>query len=245
LRAAVVALAALALAWLVTAATDEGGISWGERAGRALPLTPGCAAIGTWAALAGSLARGEVRALEALGRSPAQIAASAVLGACAVGFAAAVAIAASHSVDVRGFYPTAARASAWQWEGDAFVNHARGIRVDKEGAPESQPREPAAGMAAIPPGGRAAAALASAAAGLALPMLLAEAMLARRPSRRQAPRRDREGTAALSAALAVSAVAASIILFQAAAARRSPAMVGAIPPALLLAFAARRYRFAA
>src|SRR6516225_7575407 len=79
LRAAVVAVAALALAWLVTAATDEGGISWGERAGRALPLTPGCAAIGVWAALAPSVARGEVRALEALGRSPAQIGAAAVL----------------------------------------------------------------------------------------------------------------------------------------------------------------------
>jgi hypothetical protein len=168
-----------------------------------------------------------------------------VLGACAVGVAAAVAIAAAHSVDVRGFYPTAARASTWQWEGDTFVDHARGIRVDKEGAPERQPREPSASLAAIPSGGRAAAALASAAAGLAMPMLLAEAMLARRPSRRQAPRRDRDRTPVFSAALAVSAVAASIVLFQAAAARRSPAMMGAIPPALLLAFAAHRYRLTA
>jgi hypothetical protein len=186
-----------------------------------------------------------VRALEALGRSPAQIGAAAVLGACSVGLAAALAIAALHSVDVRGFYPTAARATAWQWEGDAFVDHARGIRVDPEGAPERQPREPAAGLASIPSGGRAAAALASAAAGLALPMLLAEAMLARRPSRRRAPRRDRMGTPVLTVALAVTAVAASIILFQASAAHRAPALMGAVPPLALLAFAARRYRFAA
>ena len=45
-RSAVVAGLALGLAWLVTAATDEGGVSWGERAGRTLPLAPACAAIG-------------------------------------------------------------------------------------------------------------------------------------------------------------------------------------------------------
>ncbi len=236
LRASLFALVTLALAWLVTAATDEGGVSWGERAGRALPLTPGCAAIGAWAALAPALARGGESSLEALGRSPAQTAAAAVLGASAVGLVAAIAIATVRPVDVRGFYPTAARASAWKWEGDAFVDRVRGSRVGQDGAPERQPREPAAALAGLPPGGRSAAALAMAAAGVALPMLMARTMFARRIS----PRRTRREAA--EAIAAAAAIAASIVLFQAAAARRLPALLGALPPALLLAFAVRRYR---
>src|ERR1700722_9478623 len=79
-RASLAAARARGLAWLVTAATDEGGVAWGERAGRTLPLAPLCAAVGAWAALAPVMARGEAAALGALGRSPAQIAAAAVGG---------------------------------------------------------------------------------------------------------------------------------------------------------------------
>ena len=39
-RAALTTVLTLGLAWLVTAATDEGGVAWGERAGRTLPLAP-------------------------------------------------------------------------------------------------------------------------------------------------------------------------------------------------------------
>src|SRR5260221_5419738 len=88
-RAAMIALLALALAWLVTAATDEGGVPWGERAGRTLPLAPLCAAIGAWGALAAVRARGEALALEALGRSPGGITAAAVGGRAGVGLVAA------------------------------------------------------------------------------------------------------------------------------------------------------------
>src|ERR1700722_19834927 len=79
-RAALAATLALGLSWLVTAATDEGSVAWGERAGRTLPLAPLCAAVGAWVALAPVMARGETVALGALGRSRAQIAAAAVVG---------------------------------------------------------------------------------------------------------------------------------------------------------------------
>src|SRR5512140_3180271 len=70
----------VALAWLVTAATDEGNVAWAARLGRALPTTPICAAI----AIAPARGRGELRALAALGRSPWQNARAAALGGAMV-----------------------------------------------------------------------------------------------------------------------------------------------------------------
>ncbi|HEY8041174.1 MAG TPA: hypothetical protein VIF15_15310 [Polyangiaceae bacterium] len=244
-RAAVVAALALAVGWLVTAATDEGGIGWGERAGRTLPLTPVCAAIGAWVALAPVRARGEARALAALGRSRAQIAAAAVAGAALVALAAALAIGALVRVDVAGFFPTATRASAWGWEGGAFVDRAQGLRVGQDGAPARLVAEGMASLAAIPPHGRAAAAAATALAGIALPLLLAHALLGRSPEGVWGPRDRRLTREDAAAALAAgAAIAGSVLLFQAAAARQAPALLGALPPLALLAFAVRRYRAA-
>src|SRR5437879_4797490 len=79
-RALVLGALAFAVAWLVTATTDEGGVAWGVRAGRTLPIAPVCAALGTAIALAHLRARGEVRALEALGRAPWENALAAVCG---------------------------------------------------------------------------------------------------------------------------------------------------------------------
>jgi hypothetical protein len=190
--------------------------------------------VGTWAALAPALLRGEVGALAGLGQSPARSAAGAVLGGAAVGLLAGVMIAFFHIVDIRGFYPTAARAGVWVWENGSFVDSARGIRVGADGAPHLEAPVPAAVLAAIPHRGRMAAALATAAAAFALPALLATAMLA-------SPAGSRKRRAIPDTALAFAAIGASLVLFQAAAARRSPALLAALPPALLLAYAARRY----
>ena len=237
----------MALAWLVTAATDEGGVSWGERAGRALPLTPGCAAVGTWAALAPALARGEKRALEALGRSPARTGLAAAIGASAVALVAALAVAGLQGVDVAGFYPTAARARAWHWDGQGFVDEVRGIAVDAEGTPHRASPAPGApsGIGAVtllPPHARAAAALALAAAGMAFPLLVARAMLRSRFPSRRALRPPGASRLPADTLVASAVVAASLVLFQAAAARRSPALLAAAPPVLLVAFALHRYR---
>jgi hypothetical protein len=242
-RAAVVAALAFAVAWLVTAVTDEGGVSWAQRAGRSLPLAPACAAVGAWAALAPVRARGEALALAALGRSRVQVAAAAVAGGALVALMAAVAIDASSAVDVTSFFPRAARASAWAWDGDTFVDRAQGLRVLANGTPVSIASEAGAAALSIPSFGRAAAAIATAVAGLALPLIVAHGLLARvEGADRTAGDRRRARANAIALLAAVGCVAASLVLFQAAAARQLPALLGAAPPIALLAFALERYR---
>jgi hypothetical protein len=238
-RAAGVAAATLLLAWLVTAATDEGGVSWGERAGRTLPLTPLCAAVGAWVALAPARSRGEARALAALGRSRVGIGGAAVAGAAAVALAAALLLGIVRTVDLTGFYPTATHASAWSFDAGAFVNAARGLRVTADGTPEHIASLAGAAMASgLPRFARLAAATTTALAGIALPLLVAHAVL----GRAQDARFDRSD-ARLAAGAAV-AVAASIVLFHAAAAHVLPSMLAPLPALALLAFAVRRYRVA-
>lgn len=231
-RAALVAALAVALAWLVTAATDEGGVAWRERAGRTLPLTPLCAAVGAWVSLAPVRSRGEALALEALGRSPAQIALAAVLGGALVALVAAVLLGAGgRAVDVEGFFPAATHGGTWLWDaaGGAFVDRAQGLRVGADGAAVRVAAEAAGTLGGVPSGGRASAAVATALAGIALPLLVGHAAFGR----------ARVGRLTLAAG---AALAATVIAFQAAAARQLPAWVGAAPTLLLLAFAVRRYR---
>jgi hypothetical protein len=239
-RSAAGSAMACAVACLVAAATDEGGVGWGTRFGRTLPVVPACAALGAWAALAPVRSRGERRALEALGRSPAQIGKGAVAGAAALVLAAAASLATVRGVDATGFYPSATRPRTWQWEGDAFVDPARGLRVSADGAPERLPYATAASLSGpIPPYGRLAAALAISAAGIALPLLVAQRMLEGSPHRRASARRRR--SSAPVAAAAGGAVVASVLCFQAAASRLLPALLGAVPPALLLGVSLWRY----
>jgi len=239
-RAAAASTMALGVAWLVAAATDEGGVSWGARAGRTLPLTPVCAALGVWAALAPVRARGEARALAAIGRSPAQVSGAAIAGAASVAFVAAIAIGAVRGVDVTGFYPTVTHARAWEWHDPVFVDAARGLRVAPDGTPEHRAETAVAVTPeAVPRHGRIAAALAMAVAGIAVPMLVALTVVVGRAG----ARRDRADRYERAAFVVVSgcAVVASILCFQAAAARLLPAMTGVLPSAALLAFSVRRY----
>jgi hypothetical protein len=237
LRAAAVALVALGIAWLVTAVTDEGGLSWGERAGRTLPVTPLCSAVGVWGALAPVRARGEGLALEALGRSPGQVALAAIAGGALVALVAALSVGTVRSVEVAGFFPTAAHANAWQWKDGGFVNASKGLRVAVDGAPTrlEGPREPSAGAMSIPSYGRAAAATTTALSGAALAMLVAQALLGFGDG---ALRRSRWSMAAA----ALTAIAANVVLFQAAALRLVPAMTGALPWLVVVGFAGWGYR---
>ena len=102
-------LSLLIVVWLVTAASDEGQLTAGVRAGRTLPLAPLCSAVGAALALGTARARSEVRALEALGRSPAESALYAAIGAAVPSIVMALAIGLAQSVDVGGFYPRAPR----------------------------------------------------------------------------------------------------------------------------------------
>jgi hypothetical protein len=220
---------ALGLACLVTAMTDEGGVSWAARLGRTAPLAPVCAAVGAWAALVPLRARGEALALESLGRSRAEIAAAAVSGGAMLAIVVAALLAILPPAAVAGFFPTATHASTWGWDGAGFLDVAQGLHVSASGAPSRM--NALAGLVAsgVPAYGRASAAVVTATCGLALPVLLARSMLARAP--------------ALPGLLAAGlALAACLLLFQAAAAHRVPAPVSVVPALTLLGFALRRYR---
>ncbi len=229
-RGAAIALATLGIAFVVTAASDEGGIAWGERAGRALPIAPVCAAVGAWLALAPGRARGEDVALAALGRSPWQRHLAAIAGGAAVAVLAAVVISAVPRVDVRGFYPRAEQAIAWVPVADGFASGDGRWYVAGAGVPRYAERAAAAegSSSSLPRGARAAAALATALAGVALPMLAAGV-------------RSRRRAAAALAAVAGTSVL-TVLAFQAAAAARAPALIAPIVPLLLLAAVATGYR---
>jgi hypothetical protein len=233
-RGGSIAAVSLFLVGVVTAASDEGGLGWGVRAGRTLPLAPVCAAVGAWLALAPARARGDDRAMASLGRSPWEREAAAILGGAAVAFLAALSIASVARIDVGGFYPRAEESMHFHRSpsGVGFTSGDGRWTIDADGAPAlSSGRvaeaEEAAG-AGIPPRGRAAAALATAALGLALPMLVARA-------------RSRRATAFALAVIGSGALF-TILAFQAAAAALASALVAPLPPLLLLAVAASRYR---
>jgi hypothetical protein len=237
-RAAGMALLALAVALLVTAATDEGGVSWLGRAGRTLPLAPLCSALGAWVAIAPTLVRGEVVTLQTLGRSPAQIGAAPVAGAAFVALLIAGSIAGSRALDLTGFFPLVTHPSAWHWRDGVFVDEGRGLEVLSDGAFNViEAVRQARATPSIPPLGRASAALAMAFSGVAFPMLVAHAVLGRRARDRSPDTLTRKWAFAASAAAAIG----SVLLFQAAAARIVPALVGTLPPLLLLTYAVRKY----
>jgi hypothetical protein len=230
-RAAGGAILGLLLVALVTAASDEGGLSSLERIGRALPVSPVCAALGVWGALGQVKARGETLALAALGRSFQQIGAPAVAGAFAVCFASCVAIAAAPSVDVASFYPTASHTPSWQWrDNGTFVDPAHGLQMQADGTIAlSKERSGEPSRVTVPPHGRIAAALATALAGVALALFAARALL--EPYRRS-----------VDVSACILAAVVTVVFFQAAAARVAPAWVSPMPAAILAVFATRRYR---
>lgn len=243
-RAAVFAALSWVLVYLITAASDEGAIAWGVRAGRSLPLAPLCAGVGVWGVLAPLRARGDLRALEALGRRPAEIGAAAAMGGALAAFAAALLVGAVPAVDASGFYPRAAPTPAWQWRDGAFEDRELGLRVGVDGTPArfAPPREAPAGTG-LPPAGRLAAALATSVSALALATLTAGALVRGRASRVHGARSAARGARRLpvDAGVAALAAAATVAAFQGAAAHRIPAMGAVLPPFALLAFAVQRY----
>lgn len=239
-RAAYVAALALALSWLLTAATDEGGVAWGERVGRTLPLTPLCSAVGVWAAIAPIKARGEARALEALGRTKAQVGAAAAAGGACISIAAALSVGVLPAVSVTGFYPTARLSSPWQWDGTAFVDPVARLRVTEDGTPVFLPTAQSHSEQSPIPRERMAAALATAMTGIATALLLAQALLATDATRSVSRRPGSRRTAASALVATGISAAAALILFQAAAVRRVPALLGDVPPLMLLLMAIRR-----
>lgn len=229
---------ALVVVVLITAATDEGQISIAARIARTLPLAPLCSAVGAVLTLGTARARSEVRALEALGRSPAESARFAAAGAALPSLVMAFAIGVASSVDVGGFYPRAPRGEAFVREeasGDrpgAFVSTDLGVRVkdDGETLPLDEKAAPPNGDEGLPRAARGSAATTTAIAGIALALVASRAIVRPSLSDRRTRRRLR-----IRAALAVLGCALfTLIAFQAAAAHVAPAMLAIVPPVVLL-----------
>jgi len=249
-RALVFSSLAIAVALLLTAATDEGDVAWLVRAGRTWPVIPICAAVGTWATLASQRARSERLALEALGRAPQKNAAGPVAAGILLSVFAGALLTACTRIDLQGYYPRIARTGDFVFDGNDFVDRERAIRVTKDGASLFLARDTArtgpdeAPANATGPGGaaRAVAGLVTALTGIALTLLAACTR-----SRGDGPGMGGGKSEPLRAATAVIlATLPTIFLFQAAAVSRSSrgiVLTSAIVPALsLLAYALVKYR---
>lgn len=234
-RALAAAMLAMVVVWLVTAATDEGNLTLATRATRVMPIAPLASAVGAALALGTARLRDEARALEALGRSPRQIALAAALGAALPSVLVALLLATWTRLDVEAFYPRAPRAETFTWSeaSSSFESAELRVRVGEDGeatplAVADAPSEPDDGS--LPRGGRSSAALATALAGSALAILASRAVLTPSLQGEQKTRRRR----LLALALGLLCALATLVAFQAAAARVVPAFVAVIAPGLLL-----------
>lgn len=217
------------VACIISGATDEGSVAWSLRVARTTPLVPICGAVVTFLALRRAERRGEMLAFESIGTSPARVAAWAVIAAAVLAIVAAACVASFRGPALESFFPHASARGDVHVEGDGFVDPYRGVRVDHEGElvrekKIAQPEMPEA------PGRAASAAILTALLGVALPLVAARSI-----------RRDR----ARSYSVAGAMCALCMLLAQATAAGRSPAALVCVPAALLLVYAAVRYRAAA
>lgn len=221
-RAFAIGGVAAAVTLLVVAATDEGG-PWAQRAGMTAAIAPIAGGLGALGAVRIAAARGELRALAAIGVERLHAVIGAVIGGAAVGLAGAL-VAASGRVDLAALFPRAPAARVWRVEGAGLAELTLGLRVGPGGAitlvePSAQASGPPAGAAAF-----AAAALAIAA--IACPLWIAV-----------------EARAWRRAVVAIAAAGAAIAAFQGVAAGRAPPHLLAVGPLLLVTDAAlARYR---
>lgn len=244
LRALGAATLGLVVVWLVTAASDEGQLTVGARAGRTLPLAPLCSAVGAALALGTARVRLESRAFEALGRSPAETGRAAALGAALPSVVIALSILAIPSVDVGAFYPRAAHGDVFVAKDDgAFESPTLGVRIEADGETSALDLDGAAALHSrdegLPSGARLAAAAATGFAGLGLALLAARASLRRSLLDQGARRRLR----VLAFGEALGCAVLTLVAFQAAAAHVVPAALAVIPPLALLAVALARLRW--
>lgn len=246
-RALVLAALAQGLALLVTGATDEGSVPWSERWLRTLAVGPVSGALGTWLALRGARGAGELRAMGALGRSPGQWSAAAVLGGTFLACVVSLQVAFGPATTVRPFFPRHRPAGiSWHYDeaGRAFVEPS-GLRVDGEGrltrpplgvapsdvAPAGATRSDLPplgpeGAGDVPAHGAAATAVALALAGGGLACL---AGLSQDPFRRRR-------SLGLDGAVALGALAMSLVTFHAVAAGRGAAFLVVVPSVFLVAW---------
>jgi hypothetical protein len=222
-RALVLSIVAFACALLVTAATDEGNVSWLERIARTLPVLPIAGGLGAWLTMAPLRTRGDVIALEALGRNPWEMARPAIAASVLLH---ALACALLAILPVHGFFPRPAPVSSIVFKDGDFVDGTKGVRIHADGTLE--PADIVSSSHEQTPGGaRFAVGAMLLFAGAALPMW---ALVVRR---------EQAAKAALAGAVTGGA---TVLCFHASAQGQLPAIAAAVPSGALLAFALMRYR---
>ena len=213
---------AVLLTLLVVAATDAGG-SWPSRLGMTAALAPLCGAVGTLAAVRVAAARGELRALAALGAEPGRVVLGALAGGSALGLLGPL-VAASGLADLDGLFPRPPAARLWTIEGVGLHEVTLGLHVGAHG--DLALGAPSVVASALAAGTTGFTLAALAAAAIAAPAWLSVARAS--PARR--------------AAVGAAAVALAIAAFQGVAAGRVPPVALVLGPAVLAldGFYARR-----
>ncbi len=128
LLAAMLALLAVG----VVVATDEPYSTTAMRAARVSALSPALASLAVVIALAHARARGELRALAALGSEPLRVARGALVAGWLLGVVATVLLS-SPLADVSALFPAVSAPTLWVVEPGALVAPASGISVSKDG----------------------------------------------------------------------------------------------------------------
>jgi len=119
---------ALAMAIGIVLATDEAFSTARMRVARLCALAPALAALGAGLALSQAQARGELRALEALGGSPLRVARGAVVAGWMAGIVA-VLLLASPFADPSSLFPTIGTRGFWTEESGSLADASKGLRV--------------------------------------------------------------------------------------------------------------------
>ena len=226
-RTLVAELVLFLVAFAVSAVTDEGGVPFAARLGRALPLVPVSAALATLVVLLGARRRGEEGALAALGLAPAALSLVCALAATTLPAVAAAAITAGR-VDVGGFFPSPPTAPTFRDTGDTFVSEELGVGVKRDGelAPSGVPAKGPAEHT-LPPHAHGAAAATTLLAGFALALSTARG----------------RSSAGLGAVLPAGiTLVATLVMFQLASAGKIGAPLATLPALALLLFEVLAYR---
>lgn len=119
-------------AFVIAAATDEADASTTDRLGRIAALLPVLGAIAASLVVAQARARGEMRALHAMGIGPARAVRGALVGAMFVGSTGAVLVA-SGAASVRSLFPRIDVPSAWAFLDGRWLDGVTGLSVHPRG----------------------------------------------------------------------------------------------------------------
>jgi len=142
----------------VAVATDEAYSTWRMRTARMSAFTPALAALGASLVLSQARARGELRALAALGHSPWRVALGPMVAGWLFGLAACAAVLSPWS-DARALFPLVPSPETWAWDGTALADLTHGVQVQPSGELSLLPGQPADGAGFVPTGKAAALAV--------------------------------------------------------------------------------------